>query len=90
MISRLSCVTSFGQATHVAVGIEKSGAGNQVGRPGIGRGGYHGPTSLGKDDSEGPRPGCIPIAPDFHIATDFTPISSERADCTRGFTAEVR
>jgi hypothetical protein len=80
----------FGQATHVAVGIEKSWGGNQIASGG-GLGALLGPTSLGKDDFlKGHVQVSFPLAPDFHVAADLTHDFEREGGLKEDFTAEVR
>jgi hypothetical protein len=80
----------FGPATHVAVGIEKSWGGDQIASGGL-LGSALGPTSLGKDDFlKGHVQVAFPLAPDLHVATDFTHDFEREGGLKEDFTAEVR
>ncbi len=80
----------FGQATHVAVGLEKSWGGDQIASGGA-LGTALGPTSLGKDDFlKGHLQFSFPIMADFHVATDFTHDFEREGGFKEDFTGEVR
>jgi hypothetical protein len=80
----------YGQAAHIAVGIEKSWGGDQIASGGV-LGTALGPTSLGKDDFlKGHVQITYPLMPDLHLGADFTHDFEREGGIRQDFTAEAR
>jgi hypothetical protein len=76
---------------HVAIGLEKSWGGNQVGSGGLLQTIFGGPQSLGKDDFlKGHFQVVVPVMPDLHVGADITHDFERDGGLREDITAELR